>query len=103
MAINGTNNSDVINDTIFGDEIFGRGGNDIIRIGIGDDVVNAGGGADTIFDNDFNLFGLTFGSDDIINGDSGDDVIFAGKGRDTYNGGSGVDTVNYSRSILGLR
>jgi Ca2+-binding RTX toxin-like protein len=78
--IAGTAAADILNGTSDADVILGNGGNDT-------------------------LFGL--GGDDTLTGGKGNDKLFGGAGKDTflglrndgsdtYNGGSGIDTVDYS-------
>jgi len=68
----------------FGDEIFGRGGNDCIIGGIGDDTLNGNSGDDQIFGLD---------GDDNINGGTQSDIIKAGDGNDTVLGSGGDDLI----------
>ncbi|MFU8789007.1 MAG: calcium-binding protein [Methylobacter sp.] len=64
------------------DHLKGRGGNDIIFGGNGDNTLEGGAGNDTIFG----------GNDrDSLDGGNGDDVIYGGNGSDTLNGGDGND------------
>ncbi len=97
--------------TINGD-IFGRGGDDTLKAGAGDEYIDGGsgldviegrGGDDTIFGGDDadELRGGR-GADD-VNGGEGKDTIFGGRdddllsgddGSDTLNGGQGDDTLN---------
>ncbi len=100
--------NDVLNGTINGD---------VIHAYDGDDVVNAGGGNDTMIDKG-NLrppvAGMTYrsasvtaasnwdGSDnDVFNGGNGNDTLLAGAGNNTFNGGDGNDTVSYALSSKG--
>lgn len=63
--------------TDLGDRLAGDDQDNILYSGGGDDLVQGGGGADTI-----------------IGGD--------GPGNDTYDGGTGIDTVRYSSTTLGI-
>lgn len=79
-----------------GVDILGLAGNDIINAGIGadlvlggagDDKINGGAGKDTLFGGDGN---------DNIDGGEGDDLLIGGKGNDILDGGAGRDTVSYA-------
>src|SRR5947207_1600968 len=74
-TITGTPFDDVLNGDGSANTIFGLGGNDTINAGGGADVVNGGSGDDHIID---------------------DDIV----GFDTYDGGSGLDTIDYSNVKL---
>ena len=65
--------SDSENDVFYG--LFGRGGNDTISGGAGDDK---------IFGDEGN---------DVVNGDTGNDELYGGNGNDSTNGGTGDDTL----------
>lgn len=72
------------------DTIIGTAANDIIMVHNGFDIVWAGDGQDSIFD---------YGdSNDEIHGETENDTIFAGRGVNFYDGGSGLDTVDYSNA-----
>lgn len=83
MAINGTQDDDVLvgddnNNTIIGkggdDKIIGNDGDDTIKGGQGDDNISSGAG------------------DDSIEAGANDDTIRGGKGADEMEGGNGSDT-----------
>jgi hypothetical protein len=65
-----------------GATITGTKGNDVIRAGEGDDVINALGGNDLI---------CAGPGDDIVNAGSGDDRVRSGSGADYSNGDDGGD------------
>jgi Ca2+-binding RTX toxin-like protein len=79
--------NDTVNGGIGDDTIYGDDGNDTITPGAGNDLVYGGEGNDIIID------GL--GNDNLF-GDAGDDVFLAGVGTNLYNGGLGVDTVDFT-------
>ena len=75
------------NDSLFGDEgndrLFGEQGNDMLVGGVGNDVLSGGQGADN------------------VTGDAGDDIVIGDldNANDSYDGGAGVDTLDYSRAL----
>ncbi|WP_372574029.1 calcium-binding protein [Ruegeria jejuensis] len=78
------------NDTIIGrndtDEYFeGRGGNDRLNGGGGDDTLRGDEGNDTL---------IGAGGDDELHGDDGNDVLFGGAGSDQLRGGAGNDSLH---------
>lgn len=105
-------------DHIFGgagdDVIFGEGGNDVLVGGLGNDTLMGGDGNDRLFGGEGN---------DVLVGGSGDDQLFDGAGNDhvdgeegndhifaeadqnpdLFNGGTGVDTLDYGLSATALR
>ena len=124
--ISGGAGNDSIGGADGNDIIDGGSGDDTILAGAGDDVVHAGSGNDTVFGGTGNdrLFGED-GNDqlsgeqgnDYLDGGNGNDVLSGGQGIDqvfggsdddtiigdvdaaidTYDGGTGVDTLDYSR------
>ena len=66
------------------DNLFGGGGQDVLRAGAGDDTMNGNGGADRI---------AAGSGDDVIDGGGGRDNIDAGAGDDIVRGGNGADTI----------
>jgi trimeric autotransporter adhesin len=70
-------------------------GNNTVTTGGGDDHVTTGGGADTIH---------TGGGNDVVHAGGGDDAIIGGQGggNDFYDGGSGVNTVEYASATHGV-
>lgn len=77
-------------DTIIGgnesDSLAGGTGNDQIEGGAGNDTLNGGSG------------------DDIVSGGAGDDILIGGfgNGDDSYDGGDGVDTIQYTSAVRGI-
>ncbi len=106
-----------LNDRLYGDADFVLtgtivGGNDTIYGGLGDDSIFGGGGDDKLY---------AGGGNDTVEGGEGDDRIFIGAGDSTVtaglgddyirinkagnviiDGGDGQDTVDYSKSELGI-
>jgi Ca2+-binding RTX toxin-like protein len=89
-------------DTNDGELAQGSGGDDLIETGGGDDSVFAGAGDDVILtgDGDDRAFGgagddLIVGEadDDFLRGGAGDDLIFGGAGEDELNGDVGDDVI----------
>lgn len=76
-------------------EIYGGGGNDIIRLSAWQDMRAYGGnGRDDIRGrgaSDDVIYGGR--GNDVIQGRGGDDTIYGGRGSDTIRGGSGNDTI----------
>jgi len=84
-VINGTSGNDVITGTTVADIIYGYAGNDTIDGGDGNDVIDAGSGVD------------------IVSGGAGHDIfkistVSSGMTHSTYDGGTGLDTLDYSSS-----
>jgi Ca2+-binding RTX toxin-like protein len=100
----GTNANDQLTGTARGEKICGLLGNDLIRAGGGGDTVFGdqcdvksdapGGGADTLFGGSGNdvLYGA--GGADKLYGEGGNDKLFGGSGNDQLTGGAGVNTYN---------
>lgn len=86
------------NDTLFGnagaDTLEGGEGNDLLSGGLDNDVLHGGAGNDTI--------DATQGTDTVI-GDNGDDlVLLSGDSDAVVDGGAGIDTVSYARSVVSV-
>lgn len=135
IKIIGTPGNDKLDERRVGEsDIFGRGGNDTIRLLRDDDLggnntVDAGPGNDKVINlfegkniiklgsgndtyvgtgftsfNDFDIVHGGGGNDRVIVttlqsryfGDGGNDTFFSEGQRNTFNGGSGVDTIDYS-------
>jgi Ca2+-binding RTX toxin-like protein len=78
-----------------GDRVWGRGGDDPLRGGDGDDVLvgdfggsGNGSGNDTL---------LGDAGDDQLYGEEGDDVLIGGTGSDQYAGGAGSDLLIFDK------
>jgi len=92
--INGTEDDETLQGSLFADTIYGLGGNDIIYAMDGDDIVYGGADHDTIYGgigNDTIFAGS--GNDDIYGG-LGDDILVNVSGNTRMNGGEGNDTLN---------
>ncbi|MFC5068711.1 calcium-binding protein [Flaviflagellibacter deserti] len=77
------------------EKVIAGDGDDVLRGDAEDNVLDGGGGNDTICDD--------LGSDTVYGGD-GDDCIVAATdaSSDVYDGGSGSDTVDYSAATMGI-
>jgi VCBS repeat-containing protein len=92
----GTSNADIINGNSQDNIIYGGGGNDVINGGGGDDTITGNG---TIHGNDGNDTIIIPGSTSInstVYGDAGNDYIVDGDGTNTVDGGSGINTIDFS-------
>jgi Ca2+-binding RTX toxin-like protein len=81
------------------DSLYGEAGDDLLLGGSGNDIVDGGAADDVIFgDAGHDILVGDLGND-VIKGNAGDDtfvVLATGDGRDSYDGGDGVDTLDYS-------
>lgn len=123
-VITGTDSNDTIyggdgNDTINGgggkDALHGEGGNDILNASPnaqdaflygegGDDILNGDNNDDILRGGDGNDIIRGGGGKDFLNGDAGDDWLDGGAGADdAFDGGDGIDTIDYSASNAGVR
>ena len=68
--------------SLFGDRLFGLGGNDTIDGGDGDDDISGDGGGDSLFGGN---------GSDILAGGNNNDTLFGGRGADFLNGGNNQD------------
>jgi len=81
------------------DSLYGEAGDDLLIGGSGDDTVDGGADDDVIFGdagNDTLIGGL---GNDVIKGGADNDTFVVqatGDGRDSYDGGDGIDTLDYS-------
>ncbi|MGI9276747.1 MAG: LamG-like jellyroll fold domain-containing protein [Endozoicomonas sp.] len=75
----------IIDNTISGNTLTGRLGDDYLDGGVGDDVLNGLAGNDVLIGGEGN---------DTLNGGDGDDQLIAGYGNDILNGGAGDDYLN---------
>jgi hypothetical protein len=81
------------------DTLYGENGDDLIEGGEGDDHIDGGADDDVMFGDagdDTLLGGL---GNDVIKGNAGDDTIVVtstADGRDSYDGGAGIDTLDFS-------
>jgi hypothetical protein len=99
----GTNRSETLNGTAFGDLISGLGGDDVINGLQGDDCLNGGAGGDRLSGASGNdrlsggsgrdrLSGAS--GNDRLSGGSGDDRLSSGSARDSLSGGVGNDSLS---------
>ncbi|MEH1842168.1 MAG: hypothetical protein V7L20_26410 [Nostoc sp.] len=65
----------------------------VINGASGNDILTGTSGNDTI---------SSFGGDDRVSGNAGNDLIIAEVGEDFYNGGAGIDTIDYSYYSNGI-
>jgi Ca2+-binding RTX toxin-like protein len=81
------------------DSLYGEAGDDLIEGGTGNDTIDGGADDDVIFGdegNDTLIGGL--GNDTIKGGADSDTfvILTTADGRDSYDGGAGIDTLDYS-------
>ena len=96
--LRGGEGHDALNGDAGNDLLDGEGGNDSLDGGDGDDILFGQTGTDSLSGGTGNDF-LSGGSDrDSVKGDAGDDTVAGDADRvdDTYDGGTGVDTLDYS-------
>ncbi len=77
------------------EEIHGNGGDDVIDGGGGADIVSGGEGNDQLSDG---------AGTDTVSGDGGHDTVAAAMdaAADTYDGGGGIDTLDYSAALMNV-
>ncbi|MPZ40761.1 MAG: hypothetical protein GEU95_22460 [Rhizobiales bacterium] len=81
------------------DTLSGEDGDDLIEGGAGDDHIDGGADDDVIFGDDGNDTIIGGLGNDVIKGNDGDDtfiVTAVADGRDSYDGGDGVDTLDFN-------
>lgn len=100
VAYNLTGNdlSNVLNGNAAANIIYGGIGNDVINGGDGSDIINGGIGDDSLDGGASDLAGIA--TTDTLNGDAGNDVFWSRGfyGAGIYNGGEGVDWLDFSQS-----
>jgi Ca2+-binding RTX toxin-like protein len=121
FGLAGGEGDDIVHGGPGNDVVDGEGGDDTVTGDGGDDAVSGGEGFDSIYGDDEDdqtsgndvLEGETFGlysggGTDVYFGGAGDDVLHAADGfsqtpvsDDEINGGSGIDTVDYSQRNRG--
>ncbi|MEK1888404.1 MAG: cadherin-like domain-containing protein [Phyllobacterium sp.] len=86
---------DQITGSDISERIFGNDGNDVMAGGAGADTLDGGAGNDVIADG---------AGSDCVSAGPGDDIVQAAAdgNNDTYCGDAGTDTLDYSRSALGV-
>ncbi len=88
----------------YSDTINGNNQVNLLSGFIGDDVVNGGGGDDTIYGDHAirevgeNVLAYVYDDpayvgNDTLNGGAGEDLIYGNAGDDTIDGGAGIDTI----------
>ncbi|GIU31938.1 hypothetical protein TUM4644_31800 [Shewanella colwelliana] len=82
----GTDENDILTDSLGEVELYGLAGDDTINSGSGNHVIDGGTGNDVINSQD--------GGNKTLSGGAGDDTINSGSGNDVISGGTGNDTIN---------
>ena len=92
-SMQGGNEPDIIEGTLFADNIDGENGDDRVQGSGGDDTITGGNGDDYLQgdEGNDNLRGVN--GDDMLFGGSGDDALDGGNGADNFSCGSGTDTI----------
>jgi Ca2+-binding RTX toxin-like protein len=92
-SLQGGNEPDVIEGTLFADSIDGGNGDDRVQGNGGDDTISGGNGDDYLQGNEGNdnLSGVN--GDDALFGSEGDDTLSGGNGADNFSCGGGTDTI----------
>lgn len=92
-SMQGGNEPDIIEGTLFADNIDGENGDDRVQGSSGDDTITGGNGDDYLQgdEGNDNLRGVN--GDDMLFGGSGDDALDGGNGADNFSCGSGTDTI----------
>lgn len=79
------------------DRVESGDGNDVIDGGLGDDTIYDGNGNDKVVGGDGNdTLYSGYGKDTVFGGNGDDVIVDVGVSKDVYNGGAGIDTVDYS-------
>lgn len=88
------------------DIVLGGAGDDVIEGGDDNDTLNGGDGEDFIFGDDGNDTITGGNDDDRLKGNDGDDVFLVSDhttdGADKYDGGAGIDTIDFSASTQAI-
>ena len=97
-TVTGTIGNDTSNDTVGTSDVYNMGtGNDTVFAGAGNDTVNGDAGNDVLDGGAGN---------DRLFGGANDDYLYAGTGAagdaDSLDGGTGVDTVDFSQATTGI-
>jgi hypothetical protein len=83
-SMRGGNETDIIEGTLFADNIDGENGDDRVQGSGGDDTITGGNGEDYLQGDEGN---------DNLRGVNGDDMLFGGSGADNFSCGSGTDSI----------
>ena len=92
-SMQGGNEPDIIEGTLFADNIDGENGDDRVQGSSGDDTVTGGNGDDYLQGDEGNDNVRGVNGDDMLFGGSGDDALDGGNGADNFSCGSGTDTI----------
>jgi predicted extracellular nuclease/Ca2+-binding RTX toxin-like protein len=102
----GGNGDDLIDGAEGNDKLFGNAGEDIIEGGDGDDEIDGGDDDDRIYGDDGNDIILAGNGDDNVKGNDGNDTFIVldhtTDGADKYDGGAGIDTMDFSASTQAI-
>jgi predicted extracellular nuclease/Ca2+-binding RTX toxin-like protein len=102
----GGNGDDLIDGGEGNDTLFGNAGEDIIEGGDGDDEIDGGEDDDRIYGDDGNDIIAAGNGDDNVKGNAGDDTFIVldhtNDGADKYDGGAGIDTIDFSASAQAI-
>src|ERR671914_783660 len=92
-SMQGGNELDIIEGTLFADNIDGENGDDRVQGSSGDDTITGGNGDDYLQGDEGNDNVRGVNGDDMLFGGSGDDALDGGNGADNFSCGSGTDTI----------
>lgn len=92
-SMQGGNEPDIIEGTLFADNIDGENGDDRVQGSSGDDTITGGNGDDYLQGDEGNDKLRGVNGDDMLFGGSGDDALDGGNGADNFSCGSGTDTI----------
>jgi RTX calcium-binding nonapeptide repeat (4 copies)/Bacterial Ig domain len=92
-SMQGENEPDIIEGTLFADNIDGENGDDRVQGSSGDDTITGGNGDDYLQGDEGNDNVRGVNGDDMLFGGSGDDALDGGNGADNFSCGSGTDTI----------
>lgn len=96
--LHGGDGNDALNGDAGNDVLEGDGGHDSLFGGEGDDILLGQSGTDSLNGGTGNDFLSGGGDQDTLKGDEGNDTVAgdADRADDTYDGGTGIDTLDYS-------
>lgn len=108
-ALSGGDGDDQLSGGAGNDRLIGGAGNDRIEGQDGNDVIDGGAGNDTLYDGSGNdkvsggdgddVLYSGYGSDTVSGGSGNDVIVDVGLSKDAYDGGAGLDTVDYSAAV----